>query len=101
MEGRSLDLIIVVGKWKEKVVKLVAAVILVVVLAVAIPLVSGLFYDKVPVFSGWFADEHPSGNPMRVEKDAQTVKIQPENKFNETMDHFVVKVQNFYYEEKE
>ena len=94
-------MIIVVGKWKEKVVKLVAAMILLVVFAAAIPLVSGLLYDKVPVFSGWFDDEHPSGNPMRVENDAQTVKIQPDNKFNETMDHFVVKVQSFYYEEKE
>lgn len=94
-------MIIVVGKWKEKVVKLVAVVVMVLAFAAAIPMVSGLLYEKVPVFSGWFDDEHPSGNPMRVEKDVQDSKIQEENKFNEKMDRFVVKVQNFYYEEKE
>lgn len=94
-------MIIVVGKWKEKVIKLVAVVIMVVVFAAAIPLVSGLLYDKVPVFSGWFDDEHPSGNPLRVENTIQKDKIQADSKFNEKMDQFVVKVQNFYYEEKE
>jgi len=93
--------IIVVGKWKEKVVKLVAVVVLVMVFAAAIPMVSGLFYEKVPVFSGWFDDEHPSGNPMRVEQDIQEQQLQEDKNFNEKMDRFVVKVQNFYYEEKE
>ncbi|HNX93250.1 MAG TPA: hypothetical protein PKI17_06965 [Syntrophomonas sp.] len=94
-------MIIVVGKWKEKVVKMVAVVIVVALFAAAIPMVSGLLYDKVPVFSGWFDDEHPSGNPLRVENDtAETVK-QQKPVFNEQMDRFVVKVQNFYYQEKE
>jgi len=93
--------IIVVGKWKEKVVKLVAVVVMVAVFAAAIPVVSGLLHDKVPVFSSWFDDEHPSGNPMRVENDAAKETVKQENMFNEKMDRFVVKVQNFYYEEKE
>ncbi|NLV20581.1 MAG: hypothetical protein GXY49_01100 [Syntrophomonadaceae bacterium] len=94
-------MIIVVGKWKEKVAKIVAVVIVVALFAAAIPMVSGLIYDKVPVFSGWFADEHPSGNPMRVNNDADGQKLQQEKVFNEQMDRFVVKVQNFYYQEKE
>ncbi len=94
-------MIIVVGKWKEKVVKLVAVVVMVLAFAAAIPMVSGLFYERVPVFSGWMDDEHPSGNPMRVENNPQETKIQEDNKLNEKMDRFVVKVQNFYYEEKE
>jgi hypothetical protein len=93
--------IIVVGKWKEKVIKLAAVVVMVVALAAAIPLVSGLLHDKVPVFSSWFDDEHPSGNPMRVEKDTGKETAKQDNTFNEKMDRFVVKVQNFYYEEKE
>ncbi|HWQ76160.1 MAG TPA: hypothetical protein VN441_12670 [Syntrophomonas sp.] len=93
-------MIIVVGKWKEKLAKIAAVVIVVALFAAAIPLVSGLLYDKVPVFSGWFDDEHPSGNPLRVEND-KTDAAQPQNVFNEQMDRFVVKVQNFYYEEKE
>ncbi len=94
-------MIIVVGKWKQKAVKLVAVVVLVLVFAAALPVVSGLFYEKVPVFSGWVDDEHPSGNPMRVEKNLDEQKTQEENEFNQKMDRFVVKVQNFYYEEKE
>lgn len=94
-------MIIVVGKWKQKAAKLVAVVVLVLVFAAVVPVVSGLFYEKVPVFSGWIDDEHPSGNPMRVEKNVEEQKIQVENEFNQKMDRFVVKVQNFYYEEKE
>lgn len=94
-------MIIVVSKWKQKLVKLVAVAVLVFVFAAAIPVISGLFYEKVPVFSGWFDDEHPSGNPMRVERTPQDSKIQEDKNFNDKMDRFVVKVQNFYYEEKE
>lgn len=94
-------MIIVVGEWKKKVIKLAAVVVLVLVFAAVVPVVSGLFYEKVPVFSGWVDDEHPSGNPMRVEKNPDTDQIQEENEFNQKMDRFVVKVQNFYYEEKE
>lgn len=94
-------MIIVVGNWKQKVMKFVAVVILILVFAAVVPVVSGLFYEKVPVFSGWVDDEHPSGNPMRVEKNPVNDKIQEENDFNQKMDRFVVKVQNFYYEEKE
>lgn len=94
-------MIIVVGKWKQKVMKLVAVVVLVLVFAAAVPVVTGLFHEKVPVFSGWTDDEHPSGNPMRVEKNPDTNEIQADNEFNQKLDRFVVKVQNFYYEEKE
>jgi len=93
-------MIIVVGKWKQKVMKLVAVIVLVLVFAAVAPVVSGLFYEKVPVFSGWADDEHPSGNPMRVDNNVDN-KMQEENEFNQKMDRFVVKVQNFYYEEKE
>lgn len=88
-------MIIVVGKWKQKLIKMAVAVALVIVLAAMIPVVSGAFYQKVPVFSGWFQDEHPSGNPMRVQTETQG------NKFEQQVDRFVLKVQNFYYEEKE
>lgn len=88
-------MIIVVGQWKQKVVRFVIAVVIVGLFAAAIPLISGVFYDKVPVFTGWSEDEHPSGNPMRVEKDTSG------DNFNDKMDQFVIKVQNFYYQEKE
>jgi len=88
-------MIIVVGKWKKKVIRLATIVVIVALFAAAIPLVSGIFYEKVPVFSGWMQDEHPSGNPMRVEKNTQA------NDFNQKVDQFVIKMQNFYHEETE
>jgi hypothetical protein len=88
-------MIIVVGKWKKKVIRLATIIVIVALFAAAIPLVSGIFFEKVPVFSGWMKDEHPSGNPMRVEDDSQT------SDFNQKVDQFVIKIQNFYHEENE
>jgi uncharacterized repeat protein (TIGR04076 family) len=47
------------------------------------------------IFSGWMKDESPSGNPMRVESVPQATD------FNQKVDQFVIKMQNFYHEEKE
>jgi hypothetical protein len=88
-------MIIVVGKWKSKLIRLAALVLIIALFVAAVPMVSGLFYEKVPVFSGWMKDEHPSGNPMRVEKTQEDVT------FSQTVDRFVVKIQNFYLEEQE
>jgi hypothetical protein len=88
-------MIIIVGKWKKKVIRLATIIVIVALFAAAIPLVSGIFFEKVPVFSGWMKDEHPSGNPMRVEDDSQA------SDFNQKVDQFVIKIQNFYHEENE
>ncbi len=88
-------MIIVVGKWKHKVIRLATIAIVIALFAAAIPLVSGIFYEKVPVFSGWMKDETPTGNPMRVENTPQSTD------FSQKVDQFVIKVQNFYQEEKE
>lgn len=88
-------MIIVVGKWKQKLIRLAVLIVVVAVFAAAIPRVAGVFYEKVPVFSGWLQDEHPTGNPMRVEQTA------PDSDFNQKMDQFVIKMQNFYLEEQE
>jgi hypothetical protein len=88
-------MIIVVGKWKQKIIRLATIAIVIALFAAAIPLVSGIFYEKVPVFNGWMKDENPSGNPMRVENVPQTTD------FGRSVDQFVIKVQNFYHAEKE
>ncbi|MDD3364148.1 MAG: hypothetical protein PHZ03_04145 [Syntrophomonas sp.] len=88
-------MIIVVGKWKRKLIRLATVVLILALFVAVVPMVSGIFYEKVPVFSGWMKDEQPSGNPMRVEQ------TQEDTNFNQTVDRFVVKMQNFYYEEKE
>jgi hypothetical protein len=88
-------MIIVVGKWKRKLIRLATLVVLIALFVAAVPLVSGIFYEKVPVFSGWMKDEHPSGNPMRVEN------VSGSSGFNQQIDQFVIKMQSFYHVGKE
>lgn len=87
-------MIIVVGKWKQKVLRIALAVVLLIAFVAIVPVLSGIFYQKVPVFNGWFEDEHPTGNPMRVQAAPQDEGI------NGQLDRFVLKVQNFYYDER-
>lgn len=94
-------MIIVVGNWKRKAVRLVLTVVAVAVFVAAVPVLTGKLYHKVPV-GGWFKDEHPSGNPMRVEKKVDEDKSKEAvNKtgFDKTLDQFVIKLQDFYSEE--
>ena len=88
-------MIIVVGRWKKKLIRLATVIVLVALFAALIPVVSGVFFEKVPVFSGWMNDEHPTGNPLRVETN------QDSSSFNQKVDSWVVKVQDFYQQEKE
>ncbi len=85
-------MIIIVNDWKKKLVRLGVAVVIITVFVFTIPLLTGLLHNQIPV-GGWFQEEHPSGNPMRVEQRNQ------ENKFDRMLDQFVIKVQDFYYEE--
>jgi hypothetical protein len=87
-------MIIIIEKWKKKLIGLVTAMVLIIAFAIAIPMLSGILYEKVPVFSGWFQEEHPSGNPMRVEN------TQDGTRFDNAVDQFVIKLQDFYYDEK-
>jgi hypothetical protein len=87
-------MIIIIEKWKKKLISLVTAIVLIIAFALAIPVLSGVLYEKVPVFSGWFQEEHPSGNPMRVENN------QSGTRFDKAVDQFVIKIQDFYYDEQ-
>ena len=88
-------MIIVVGKWKKKLIRLGVLVVVLALFAAAVPMVSGILYEKVPVFSGWMQDEKPSGNPLRVENSPTTDNL------NNTVDRFVIQLQNFYHTEQE
>lgn len=88
-------MIIVVSQWKKKVLRLITAALLILAFAAAIPVFTGQLYQRIPVVGGWFQDEQPTGNPMRVENEKQS------GKYDEMMDQFVIKLQDFYYEEQE
>jgi hypothetical protein len=85
-------MIIIVNDWKKKLVRLAVAVVIISAFMFAIPVLTGLLHKQVPV-GNWFQEEHPSGNPMRVEQ------LNQNSKFDQMMDQFVIKVQDFYYEE--
>jgi hypothetical protein len=86
--------IIIIDRWKKKLFNLVVVLTLILAFAAALPVLTGLLHDKVPVLSGWFQDEHPTGNPMRVDKSVGTP-------FEKAVDQFVIKLQDFYYDESE
>lgn len=86
-------MIIIIDNWKKKFLRLLTASVLVIGFILAVPFVVGTLADKVPVFSTWFEEEHPSGNPLRVDATDKTTK------FDEVVDYLVFQIQNFYYEE--
>lgn len=88
-------MIIIVSQWKQKVLRLAAAILIILAFAAAIPVVTGQLYQRIPAVGGWFDEEHPSGNPMRVENEKES------SQYDQVMDQFVIKLQDFYYEEKE
>lgn len=85
-------MIIVVGKWKKKVIRFLLVVVLFIAFIAAVPMLTGILSEQVPVFSGWMQEEQPSGNPMRVESGENS------GGFNQVLDQFVIKLQDFYYE---
>lgn len=87
-------MIVVINNWKRKLLKLLAVCTLILAFALAVPVLTGLLYQQVPAMSSWLKEEHPSGNPLRVEKTNDG------SKFEKVVDQLVIKMQNFYYEEK-
>jgi hypothetical protein len=73
-----LALIIVVGEWKKKAAKILAVLIIIGIFTASMPLITGKLHQYIPVMGAWFKDEHPSGNPMRVEN-----KIEKDDKKND------------------
>ncbi len=85
-------MILVTGRWKQKLVKFLGILVLVGAFVVAVPAITGMLVKQVPALSGWLQDEHPTGNPMRVEREESS------GTFNQILDQFVIKLQDFYYE---
>ncbi len=86
-------MIIIINNWKKKFFSFLTALVLIIAFAVAIPLVAGSLYDRIPVLSTWFEEEHPTGNPMRVDSKEKNTK------FDEIVDYVVFHLQDFYYQD--
>lgn len=86
-------MIILVGNWKRKIFNFLKVIIIVLAFVMVLPFIAGSLANYVPVFSSWFEEEHPTGNPMRVENQESATK------FDKMLDSFVFHLQDFYYEE--
>jgi len=87
--------IVVINNWKKKMLSFLILLVFILAFALAVPTMTGILHKQVPALGNWFKEEHPSGNPMRVENNKESTKF--ENK----VIHYLFKLQNFYYEEKE
>ena len=85
-------MIIVISNWKKKLVRVVTVLVVIAVVAAVLPIITGIMYYQIPVLGGWVDEEHPSGNPLRVERNQNA---------EQAMEQFVIHLQDFYYEEKE
>jgi len=84
-------MIIIINNWKKKILQIGVVIIIIAVFVYSLPMLTGLLNNQVPVGGRWLQEEHPSGNPMRVEQRG--------TKFDKMLDQFVIKIQDFYYEE--
>jgi len=85
--------IIIVNNWKKKVLKILTLLVLLLAFAVAVPALTGALYKQIPVLNNWFqGEEHPTGNPLRVEQEQNT------SQFERVVDQLVIKLQDFYYD---
>ncbi|QGT98989.1 hypothetical protein SYNTR_0396 [Candidatus Syntrophocurvum alkaliphilum] len=85
-------MIIIIKNMKKKVLWVLSVLLLIFALTLTIPIVANKNFERLPVFTDWFEDEQPTGNPMRVEE------TESESKFEHAMELFVIKLQDFYYE---
>jgi hypothetical protein len=80
-------MVVLLGNWRKKLYRIISGVVILLFLAGFLSLTFKLLYNNSSVFSGWFDDEHPQGNPMRVEEWLNG------NKFNEGVESLVFKIQ--------
>jgi hypothetical protein len=85
-------MIILVSRWKKKLLKVLTVIVLLLAFAFSIPFFTGAVYRQIPVISSWFEKENPTGNPLRVDNE------QDGTKFEEMVNQLVIKLQDFYYE---
>lgn len=90
----EISMIIIVGSKKQILRKAVSMLALVLVLVFS--LVAGVRYlsEPSPVFNRFTEEKVPTGNPLRVDNGNS-------NGIDQSVEQFVIKLQDFYYEERE
>jgi len=85
---------IIIGNLRQKIVRTAKVLVLLVALGLAIPGVVSLFNSYAPVVSSWVQGRSREVGPMHTEPTKRTW-------FDKAVDQYVIKLQDFYYEERE
>lgn len=85
---------IIISNMRRKLLTLGKILALLVALGLIVPGVVSLFNSYAPAISNWVKKESQEVGPMRTEPSEKTW-------FDQTMDQYVLKLQDFYYEERE
>lgn len=85
---------IVITNLKQKLQTLGKALLILAVLGLLVPGAINLYNNHAPAVSDWFQEESQEVGPMRTEPSKKTW-------FDQAMDQYVLKLQDFYYEERE
>mgnify|MGYP001205036857 CR=1 FL=1 len=87
-------MLIVISNLKQKVKTLGKVLVLLLALGLLVPAGMRLYDNCAPAVSKWLLEKNQEPGPMNTEPSKKTW-------FDQTMDQYVLKLQDFYYEERE
>lgn len=81
--------VMVVAKFRQRVMQFVRIILISVLLALLISQMFNMFISR-NMTSGWFKEQKPTGNPMRVENKAkvQMLKQDPSEDFTKSLNNY-------------
>ncbi|MGE5543993.1 MAG: hypothetical protein ACM3UW_03390 [Bacillota bacterium] len=85
---------IVISNLRQKLKTLGKVLVFLVALGLLIPGAIRLYDNYAPAVSKWLLEKNQEAGPMNTEPSQKTW-------FDVTMDQYVLKLQDFYYEERE
>lgn len=85
-------LIILRQATKRKISKGFRMIVTMVVISMIVGHLYNMYHGNNFIRQGWIRDDRPSGNPMRVQNDKNTLKKDNQN----ALDQFVVDLRGFY-----
>jgi hypothetical protein len=87
-------MIIFIGDWGKKLTVILKIAVLVIILAAAMPGIIKLADSGRTAVKSW-SQSHPEFQSLMNKERTQSTD------FDRTLDNFVIKLQDFYYEERE
>lgn len=87
-------MIVFIGTKRQLGRKIIKGLAVIMVLVITIMVGVSYLTHPAPVFNQLTQDKIPTGNPLRVDNENP-------NDFDRSVEQFVIKLQDFYYEERE